>query len=213
MLVRGGMAALLVPALVVPGPLLYAISLARGDRFYPWYVVFVLPGLALLVAVGARTLLEWMPRGRTALAAQALAMAALLAVFAVTTQAPRGAVRGGSIIPERESVLLTRPSLDPQAPENQAILTASFFQPPAYYDPRARWITAPAGLAEIVAEAERRGVPLFVNIGRPHGARKEQPELWAQVEDRSRFERVAVLHGLEKRGKRIVYRYIPPSER
>jgi hypothetical protein len=140
-------------------------------------------------------------------------MAALLAVFTVTTQSPRRAMRGGSIIPERESVLLTRPSLDPEAPENQAILTASFFQPPAYYDPLYRWITEPEGLSAVMAEADRRGVPLFVNIGRPHGARKEAPELWAQVEDRSLFERVAVLHGLEKRGKRIVYRYLPASQR
>jgi hypothetical protein len=56
-------------------------------------------------------------------------------------------------------------------------------------------------------------VPLFVNIGRPHGARKEEPEMWARVEDASLFERVAVLYGLEKRGKRIVYRYLPASQR
>lgn len=213
MLAQGGMSALLVPALAIPGPFLYAISLARGDRFYPWYVVFVLPGLALLVAVGLRALVEWIPRGRAALAAQALAMAALLAIFCVTTQTPRRAMRAGSIIPERESVLVTRPSFDPEAPENQAILTASFFQPPAYYDPLYRWITEPEGLTAVMAEADRRGVPLFVNIGRPHGARKEEPELWARVEDPSLFERVAVLHGLEKRGKRIVYRYLPASER
>jgi hypothetical protein len=35
MLAQGGMSALLVPALAIPGPFLYAISLARGDRFYP----------------------------------------------------------------------------------------------------------------------------------------------------------------------------------
>ena len=38
----------------------------------------------------------------------------------------------------RESVLATRPTLDPNAPENRSIMTAATTQPPYVYDPRVR---------------------------------------------------------------------------
>jgi hypothetical protein len=203
----GGIRALLVPALLLPGPILYLVSWSRGDRFFTWYLVFTLPGLAALVSAG----LTWPSarvkslRWRTALGTATIC--GWLGLFAWITSPPRAAVRAGSVVPSRESVLLTRPTLDPSAPENARILTVSFSRPAAYYDPLGRWVDDVDQLRALMAEADAGGLPLYVNWGRPDLAAQRATELVNFVERGGDFEEVATLWGFEKRGKRLVYRY------
>ena len=203
---RGGVRALLLPALVLPAPLLYLASWLRGDRFYVWYVVFALPGLAVLAGLGGAALAVAL-RSRRARGLGYAALAACVGLFLWATQVPRREMRTHGFATGRESVLLTRPSLDPFAPQNQRILTASFYYAPGYYDPLVRAVSSREELLALMAEADARGVPLFVNNGRPSTARELFPELTRLVEQDGRFERVATLHGAEKRGLRVVYRY------
>jgi hypothetical protein len=135
-------------------------------------------------------------------------MAAWLGAFAVMSQPARSALRAGSLQPMRESVLLTRPGLDPNDPANARVLTASIQREPAYYDPRVVRVTRPRELERLMARADAEGLPLFVNYGRPQLARKRVPELVEMVERADLFEPVAVLHGFEPRGERRVYRYL-----
>ena len=202
----GGVRALLLPALVLPAPLLYVASWLRGDRFYVWYVVFALPGLAVLAGMGAGALPDAL-RGRRARGLAYGALALCVAIFLRATDLPRREMRTNGFATGRESVLLTRPTLDPFAPENQRILTASFYYGPGYYDPLVRSVTTSDELLALMAEADARGIPLFVNNGRPGAARRQLPELARLVEQDERFERVATLRGAEKRGLRVVYRY------
>lgn len=201
---------LILPAILLPAPAVYLMAALREDRFYEAYLSFALPGLVLLVAAGltlpfARMRSPLGPR----LAAGVLAL--FIAGYAVTTHAPRAALRASSFVMGRESVLVTRPSLDPFAPENQQIITASFWWAPTYYDPLVRWVDTPQKLEELMKEADRRGVPLFINNGRPHQAIESVPEMVAFVEGSDRWEKVADLPGFEKRGHRIVYRYLGPG--
>jgi hypothetical protein len=130
-----------------------------------------------------------------------------LLAFAHVTEAARSAVRAGSVVPSRESVLLTRPSLDPSDPENARIITASFSRPAAYYDPLVRWVESVDDLRVLMAEADAGGRTLYVNWGRPDLANQRATELVEFVEQSGRFDEVATLWGFEKRGKRLVYRY------
>jgi hypothetical protein len=202
----GGVRAALVAPLLLAAPLLYAVSWARADRFFEWYVVFALPGLAVLIAagLGAPALALRAPRARTP--AAALCAAAFLALFARVTSEPLATLRARSIVPLRESVLLTRPTLDPFAPENARIVTVSFQRPAYYYDPLFVWLNTPEALEARLAEADAAGQTLFVNI-RYGLASKRLPELVRLVEDGARFERVGVLHGYIQGNERRVYRY------
>jgi hypothetical protein len=169
-------------------------------------VVFALPGLALLVAagIGAPALALRPPRARAALAVACTA--SFVALFAWVTHAPRSALRSRSIVPLRESVLLTRPTLEPFAPENARIVTVSFQRPAYYYDPLFVWLNTPEALEARLAEADAAGHTLYVNI-RYGLATRRLPELVQLVEDRARFETVGVLHGYIHGNERRVYRY------
>jgi hypothetical protein len=202
----GGARAALVPALLLPAPILYTVSWLRADRFFEWYVVFALPGLATLVAAGLTWPAEALRAPRARAAAGVACVAGFLALFAAVTAEPLAALRSRSIVPLRESVLLTRPSLDPLAPENARIVTLSFQRPAYYYDPLFRWLTTRAELEAQLAQADARGDALFVNI-RFGLASKRLPELVRIVEEDPRFERVGVLHGYIHGNERRVYRY------
>jgi hypothetical protein len=203
----GAAGRLILPAVLLPAPAVYMLASLREDRFYEAYLGFALPGLVLLVAAGLTLPFARMrsPLGPRLAAA---VLATFIAGYAVLTQAPRESLRAGSFVTGRESVLVTRPSLDPFAPENQEILTASFSWPPVYYDPLVRGVYTLDKLRALMEEADRRGIPLFINNGRPHQALQSTPEMVAFVEGSDRFEKVADLPGFEKRGHRIVYRYL-----
>jgi hypothetical protein len=202
-----GLHALLVPALLLPGPLLYAASWLRQDRFFTWYLVSSLPGLAAVASAGLTWPLARLSAPRTRAVAGAALIATWLALFAWVTAGARSAVRAGSVVPSRESVLLTRPTLDPRAPENARILTASFSRPAAYYDPATRWIENVDALRALMAEADRDGLPLYLNWGRPDLAEQRASEILRFIASSGAFEEIATLYGFEKRGKRHVMRY------
>ena len=53
-LLRAGLVqTLLLPALLLPAPILYLMSALRGDRFFTWYLLFALPGLVSVICAGA----------------------------------------------------------------------------------------------------------------------------------------------------------------
>jgi hypothetical protein len=201
--VRGLLGAVLLGA----APLTWVFLWLRSDAVFEWYFVFAVPLLATLAALGLDGLFGWVRPRRAARAATIAAALVWLAAFAWWTQDPRRAMRAGSVNPERESVLLTRPTLDPFSPENAEIITASFERGPRYYDPLHVQVSDPAGLQQLMHEADRRHRALYVNLGRPLVAEHKFPELFEMVSRDDLFEEVAHLYGLERRGHRVVYRY------
>jgi hypothetical protein len=171
-----------------------------GQYLHPHYLVVALPGLALLVALGCETVVR--PLGSRAGTA---GVVALLLGFAAFTQAPRRELRSRPIQPWRDSVLATRPSVDPLDPRNADIITVSFNMPADYYDAGGWHVREPDQLLYWLHEADRTGHPLFVNLGRPKGARRKHREMMAIVDER--FDVVAEFEGLLSRGYREVYRY------
>jgi hypothetical protein len=203
----GGSRALLTLPLLLPGPLMLLMTLLRGDLVYPRYFIYALPGFAALLGIGLVAVVGWIGPRRVSRTLAAAVAVLYLVGWAWMTHPVRAALRAGSLQPVRESVEATRPSLDPFAPENRQILTASFQRVPYYYDPLVHTVETPKELRALMRRADERGHTLFVNYGRPDLARKYQPELLEMMEEEDVFEHVATFHGFEPRGLRYVYRY------
>lgn len=198
----GGVRAGLAWVFVLPAPLAIAFGLRGSATMYPHYLITVMPGLALLWGVGLETVAR--PFGRRA---PTVAAAIALALFAAGTQPMRSLLAERPIQPWRDSVEATRPSLDPLAPENDRIITVSFYFPPMYYDPLVRRIAEPHELEYWMREARRSGRELFINVGRPRLAERRHPEL--MVLAREHFDDVETFDGILSRGQRHVMRYRP----
>lgn len=196
-------------ALLLPGPAMILLAIRGGDFLNPWYLLFALPLLLALVAIGLDLVFILLPAGRAQHVGTALVMLLWLGLHGFISQPARQALRSTSLEPIRESVLLTRPTLDPFDPANDAILTASFERAPDYYDPRVLVVERPRELRALMRRADAEGKALFVNYGRPKLARKRHPRLVEMTERREWFEPVAILPGFEPRGVRIILHYRP----
>jgi uncharacterized membrane protein len=202
LLAARGPAAISAGALLL-APLLMVAAGTRGEaHVHPQYLTLALPGLALFVAVGLQTLTR--PLG---LRGAAATLAVAIVAYAAFTATQRHELRTRSIQPFRESVELTRPTLDPRAPENADIVTATFSFPATYYDPLGERVPSAKRLRRMMREADAAGHTLFVNLGRPGLAARRQKELMALVRDPELFEEVAFLPGILSRGSRQVFRY------
>ncbi len=195
--------------LLAPGPITWGVAYLRGQHTHPWYLVYVLPLLAALVGLGATCALRRVRPPAFAAALTALVCVAYLGGLVAWTATPRKALRERSIQPYRESVLLTRGTLDPSDAGRGNALTLSFSDPPDYYDPRVRVVETAEELLAWLERAEREGRPLYVNNGRLQKAAKATPELTALVEREDLFELTASLPGFEPWMSRKVYRYRP----
>lgn len=206
---RGRDPARIFPALwLLPGIVVFALAKAQGYYLYEWYVAFLVPGLAALAALGATGLSAFARSGFPRHLQWALPLIVLIG-YAAVTQRQRVRLISQSVQHIRESVLLTRPSLDPKDPRNQKILTVSTILSPAIYDPLVEVAPSVESLAEYLQKADLKGFPLFLNQGCPDILKLEFPATYAMVTDQSLFEEIRDLPGIEGMLDRKVYRYKP----
>lgn len=201
--VRVGIAA----ALVLPLPLTWMQAALQGNVLYVWYLIFALPSLVALAAIGSTWATAAIARPGPRAAATAGVAVGLLVGFAVATGPTRAALREVPIQPLRDSVEVTRPSLDPSDPRNETILTATIYEGSQYYDPRCIDVEDPPHLRSLMRRADADRVPFFVVYGRERLVRKRRPELWDIVHRESLFEHVATQEGFFDHFSRYVYRY------
>jgi len=200
---------LMLPVLLLPGALIYLLARTKGQYLYEWYVLFALPGLVALAALGldlaACAVARW-----HRLAAPILLILGV-GTFALTTQPQRSRLLSHSLQPMRESVLLTRSTLDPYDPGQKEILTAGLNAFPAVYDINVIGLDSPQKLLDLAREADATGKPLFINYGNQIAAIVDSPRLVAMVEDDRFFEKSATLPGFDPSLTRFVRRYKPGS--
>ena len=197
----------ILAVLLIPAPLLVFLAKARGTYLHEWYIAFMVPGLVAVAAIGIVTLVSvfhLVPALRWASVPFALLIIAGYAVFTAPT---RERLITRSVEPFRESVEMTRPTLNPNAPENRLIITASSLMSPQVYDPLARKAFTVEEYKALMREADSRNVPLFVNNGFIHGVKDRYPEVHDFLEDKRYFECLATLHGTEPMFDRTVYKY------
>lgn len=193
---RGPLGALTAAVFLLPAPLAFIQSKLAGTMMLEWYLIFALPGWCAAAAIGLR---EAVPDIRVTWLKNLLfagCATALLLAYAMWTQPQRMFLIQHSVQPYREGVLLTRPSLDPNHPDQDRIITAAFHAGPLFYDPRLIRVKTREEMQALAAQAEREEKALYLNLAYPATAKLENPELWNFVYQSGAFEWVSELHGL-----------------
>jgi hypothetical protein len=200
---------LVLAVLLLPGPLVYLVSRAKNHYLYEWYLFFTLSGFVGFAALG----LDWLAGlgGRLhRFVGPPLAGLAVVAFF-LATQPQRRWLLTHSLQPMRESVLLTRPVLDPYDPRQESILTLSITGVPWSYDPNIIVISSVDELVQNLLEADKSGKTLYVNFANAWTASASTPRLFAMIEDERLFEKVASIQGFDPTLTAFVRRYRPGS--
>jgi hypothetical protein len=207
-----GLPAAVVPVIVVLPPILcFWETAARGGYIYVWYLLFVLPGAIAMVAVGMEQLIGLF-RSRTLRTLATAGCVLLLGGYTAWTAPQRDFLLRHSLQPNRESVLATRPTLDPLDPRQKGILTATFYGPPDPYDPNIIKFRSARELGDLVRRADAEGKPLFINLGYLTTVEGEHAIKYHLLKTSGMFEDVGIFSGFEPTMlSRHVFRYIPGS--
>ncbi len=208
----GGFAATMVPVLLLPGPLIYAVAKLRHGYIFDWYLSFMLPGLIALAAVGFVTLSAALFRPPLPRWLAPAAACGLVVLFFRSTEFARSRYLTMPVEPFRESVLATRLSLDPNTSENKKIITAtSGTLTPIVYDPLVRTGKTLDDYLSWMREADASGCAFFVNMGFPFGVTPEYPKIRELLLDERYFDCTAVFVGAKPLFDRTIYKYRPGS--
>lgn len=193
---------------VLSGPLTYLLARLKGQYLYEWYLAFMIPGLVCLAALGMVSIAEKIslpPRAKLAL------LAILLAGYAAITNGQRWFLMSRPVQFMKESVLATRPDLNPHSRDNRMIVTVATIVSPEIYDPLVERAPSIETLAKLLREADEKNAPLFINQGFPAALKTEFPATHAMVNDPALFEKIADFKAVEEMLDRAVYRYRPGS--
>ncbi len=205
---RGRLHAWLVAVLALPAPLAVAVQMWRHALFHPWYAIYAVPGLAILLAIGLETVFVRLRAPRARMLATAGGMAAFWLGYAATSHFALRALRTSPVMQTREVAAVMRPVRDPFDPANERVLTASWRRAFLYYDPLSRRLSEPGELRSLMDQADAMGQELFVTFQDPWATGRKRRELTDIVRDETRFAEVAQFYGFEPRGHWIVYRYL-----
>ncbi|MDJ0786117.1 MAG: glycosyltransferase family 39 protein [Myxococcota bacterium] len=173
-------------------PLAVIVTQVTGRHFYPRFLMYALPAVVVLAAIGlerlhARCARRWSgARGHgTGLALAGAAVAAWLAVCAPQIQ----------LLLERPYAPLrdTRDSLAPAAIRAGLGFGTSALR---VYDPEIRYLDGVADIAAICRTARDAGQPLRIASGYPVHNRERRPAI-ALLEDATHFTVVAEHRGIE----------------
>ena len=181
------------------GPALMLLHLVvSGTRPYHWYAIPFLPCVVVLWAVAIHEVgrWRWWVTAGLVLAVAGLAWQQNDRLL----QHPMEAIR--------ESVAMTRGVTNPRNDGyGKDVMTACCMMTPGGYDHGALEFDSVEGLRKVMAEADRRKLPLFVNFGFRALYREVHPEVLALLDDRQLFEPVGVWPGLFFPTTREVVRY------
>jgi hypothetical protein len=203
--------ALLPVVLLLPAAICFVETKTRSLFINQWYLIYVLPGVIALVALGID---QFVTLARSRIGKTAGTAFAVLMIFgyAAWSAPQRNFLMTRSIQPNRESVLLTRPSLDPKDPRQKDILTATFYGPPEPYDPNMHVFRNAVELGELVRTADADGRPLFINLGYLTTVEGEHQNKYELLRNSGFFADLGILSGFDPTMQsRHVFRYIPGS--
>ncbi|MEM7146688.1 MAG: glycosyltransferase family 39 protein [Verrucomicrobiota bacterium] len=217
-------AALLTLGLVVPSLLMHLYAFLTQKYIFQWYYVHLLPPFALFLASGMIAAATFIDR-RLARSAPSLitpiTLAVLLTAFIVLTQPKRNVLRNLSVDPMRESVLLTRPSIDPTHPDHIKVITGHLHYSPRIYDAHGFEIfeekvddhrtdlerNVYPSLPRLMRWSDQLQLPLYINVAFPSDAEKDYPATIKLLRNEEWFEKIHDVWGLEPQFDRFIYRY------
>jgi hypothetical protein len=196
---------------ILPAILAFLGARLQEQYLFDRYLLFLLPGAIVVVAVGFDGIRRLAERCRLPTALGSLFAVVPLILYAWFASPVYAEQIRRPNNPIRDSVLLTRPSLNPWIPEQDHIITATFSFTPVTYDPHVHMIRTEEELFALMEEADRRGLPLYLNIGNPWSASVFQSGLYSMMTNEEWFEPVARLRGWDATMDRMVARYRPGS--
>jgi hypothetical protein len=174
-------------------------------RPYDWYFSPYVPGLCALASVAGGRFMQMTSR-----ATGAAALIVTVSLYAYITREPRSLLRTRPLEPARESVALYRSKVsNPRCPDvEKDVISAAVAIYTAGYDPLLLRFKDLKGLQELMAESDRSGRELFINMGYMRFVRLGVTrDACAVFEDPAKFDHVASLYGLLPYNTRDVYRY------
>jgi hypothetical protein len=210
LLSAGRVSGLMVAPLILPAILCYVEIRAKSAHIYEWYILFLLPGVIALVALGLDELIA-ASRTRPGRMTSVTAIALLLVAYAAWTMPQRQRLMAAGMQTNRESVLLTRPTLDPFDSRQKNIITATFFGDPFPYDPNMVIFSGMKEFRELIERADAGQKPLFINLGYLVTVEGEHPNKYNFLRNSGLFEDLGILKGFEYLQSRHVFKYKPGS--
>ncbi len=211
LLLKGPLQATVTVALLLTAPAAYVTSRVRHQYLFEWYLLFFLPAAIVAVAVGLDGFRQFLSKNRGGTILAWLLIAGAIGSYAAYTTPQRTWLLTRPLQQIRESAEITRPNLDPFAPENSRTMTASFIGPPDPYDAHIIRFSTLVELSKLMAQADAQGKPLFINFGFLGTVHLRFPAMLKVLRDATLFEEVAELQGYEPINDRFVYRYLPGS--
>lgn len=181
----------------------------RAFPVFEWYFLYGILAVCAFTAVALVRLGEGLSKIRPLRHAGSVPVVVFLAAYALLTHPVRAWHLENPIQRLRESVLMTRPSLDPGHPAQKDIMTVGFVIIPHVYDAHVRVARSPEKFFDLLRQADATNKPLFVNVGHPWAANHECPVQWAALHDESLFEEPVILLGIDGGVDRVIARYRP----
>jgi hypothetical protein len=202
--------ALFIIPLLLPAIACFIQMRVTSGHMYVWYIIFILPGVVALVALGLAEL-PAAARSRGGKIAAISLVVLLLASYAAWTAPQRQRLMAASMQPNRESVLLARPTLDPHDPRQKDIITATFFGEPFPYDPNMVVFSGMTEFRQLIGRADAENKPLFINLGYLVTVEGEHPNKYRFLKHSGLFEDLGILRGFQPLQSRHVFKYKPGS--
>ncbi len=181
----------------------------RNLPIFEWYLVYGILGVCAFLSLGADglgTALSKVPPFRKL---AFLPATLLIIAYAVISHPIRSWHVQHPIQQIRESVLATRPSLNPEDPKQADTITVGLVIAPHVYDAHVLLARSTGTFFNLLQKADAEGKPLYVNTGHPWAAQRECPAQWAAINDRSLFYEPVIFRGLDPGLDRMVVKYRP----
>jgi hypothetical protein len=195
-------------------PMMFLPVILAKTYLYIWYFVFMIPLLAIQVALGFTWIMGSLPKkgGRFA---TLCATTVFFGWFIHATAPQRVLLQNSPVEAQRESVLASRQSLGLGAADRDAVITVQIKRGGGHmmttpsYDVAARYVENADELKDLMSQADARRGPLFVNLAMPELARQpgNYPDIMEMLDDTSLFVLARQLPGLLPNVTRFVYKY------
>jgi uncharacterized membrane protein len=196
---------IVVLTLLVPAATAAAVAKASNQWLFEWYLIYLLPGLIALVAIGIGGSGE--PSLR--LPWRIIAASGLLLMYAGFSEPIRRPICNRPFDPIKEVAMSMRGTLKPTAESGRERLTASFPNHLSYYDPHVQRLKTAADLHNAMQRADSEHKALYVTAYHPWGVVFGCPDLWRLFYESGLFIDFVVHHGMENVEDRVVARYQP----
>ncbi len=206
---RGGPMRWLVIVLLVPAPLMYAVSYVQRTFLFDHYIAMAVPWVLIGIAAGAGYLAEQAAHGKPSLLGAVLPAVLVPFVLGFVSAPQRSAFVNHSMEQFREAVVLTRGSIDPEAPGYHDVLTAGFQRFTRTYDRYIYNIKSLDDVKRLVAMSDEQGKPLYIQYGQRGFSLGFAPEIIGYFENDEVFDPVTILYGLDGFGMIWIRKHTP----